>query len=104
MSHAEHVVAIAIMDRTYQIKCSPDEAAQLRESANYLNAEMRKMNQLSQSYNTERLAVVAALNITNELMLLKNQKNTHIDVMHEQIKSLQHRIQKFLETKEEIPA
>lgn len=104
MSNAEHVIAISIMDRTYQIKCPQEEAAQLQESAKYLNAEMRKVNQSSQSVNTERLAIVAALNIAHELMMLKNQKNTYIDSMHEQIKSLQYRIQKFLNAKEEVTA
>lgn len=102
MSNAEHVVAISIMDRTYQIKCPQHEAAQLQESAKYLNAEMQKIGQASQSGNAERLAVVAALNIAHELMMLKNQRNHYVDVMHEQIKSLQQRIQKFLGTKEEV--
>ena len=104
MSHAEQVIAISIMERTYQIKSPPEEAAQLQESAKYLNAEMRKISQSSQTINTERLAIVTALNIAHELMMHKNQKNTYVDVMHEQIKSLQYRIQKFLGTKEEVTA
>lgn len=102
MSGAEQVIAVSIMDRTYQIKCPPEEAAQLHESARYLSAEMRKINQSSQSTNTERLAIVAALNIAHELMTIRNQKNAYIDVVSEQIKSLQNRIQKFLGTREEV--
>lgn len=102
MTNAEQVIAITILDRTYQIKCPPEGAAQLQESARYLDAQMKKMNQSSQSNNAERLAIVAALNVIHELMAFKNQKNAYIDVMHEQIKSLQHRIQKFLGTKEEV--
>ncbi len=102
MTNSEHTIAITILDRTYQIKCPPEEAAQLQESARYLDSQMRKTNQSSQTYNTERLAIVAALNIAHELMILKNQKNAYIDVMHDQIKSLQVRIQKFLGVKEEV--
>lgn len=102
MSSADHMTAITILDRTYQIKCPPEEAAQLQESAKYLNAEMKKICQGNQPANVERLAIVAALNIAHELMVFKNQKNAYIDVMHDQIKSLQHRIQKFLGTKEEV--
>ena len=104
MSNAEHVIAISIMDRTYQIKCPQEEAAQLQESAKYLNAEMRKISQSSQSSNTERLAIVAALNIAHELMMFKNQKNAYIDVMHNQIKTLQDRIRQFLNAREEAIA
>ena len=101
MTHSEQVIAVTILDRTYQIKCPPEEAAQLQESAKYLDSQMRKMQQASQTHSTERLAVVAALNITQELMLFRNQKNNCIDVMHDQIKSLQGRIQQFLSVKDE---
>jgi len=102
MNNPEQVIAVTIMDRTYQIKCPPSGATELQESARYLDAEMRKINQASASNNTERLAIVAALNIAHELKTYKNQKNAYIDAMHEQIKTLQHRIQKFLGTKEEV--
>ncbi|PIZ04744.1 MAG: cell division protein ZapA [Gammaproteobacteria bacterium CG_4_10_14_0_8_um_filter_38_16] len=102
MSSIDHMTAVTILDRTYQIKCPPEEVAKLRESASYLNAEMKKNSQGAQIGSVERLAIVAALNITHELMAFKNQKNAYIDVMHEQIKSLQRRIQKFLETKDEV--
>lgn len=98
----DHMVSITILDRTYQIKCPPEEVAQLQESAKYLDSQMRKMNQTGQPIATERLAIVAALNISRELLVFQKQKNVYIDVMHEQIKSLQHRIQKFLGTKEEV--
>lgn len=102
MSNPDNTIAVSIMDRTYHIKCPQEEASQLYESAQYLNTEMKKISESSQSCNVERLAIVAALNITHELMSYKNQRNTYVDVMHEQIKSLQQRIQKFLSTKEEV--
>lgn len=101
MSNADHVATITILDRAFQIKCPPEEVAQLQESANYLNAEIRKIHQPGQPKNMERLVLVAALNIVHELMVFKNQKNAYLDVMHEQIKSLQNRIQKFLGVTEE---
>ncbi|MCX7121434.1 MAG: cell division protein ZapA [Gammaproteobacteria bacterium] len=102
MSNSDQLIAITIYGRTYQIKCPPEEAAQLRGSADYLDSQMKKMSQSSQSNNVERLAVVAALNVTRELMTFKNQNNNYMDMMHEQIKSLQHRIQKFIGSKEEM--
>ena len=104
MKQAEQVIAITIMDRPYQIKCPPEEAVQLQESARFLDQQMRKFHQSSQTNNTERLAIVAALNLAQELLAFKNQKNSYIDVMHDQIKSLQNRIQQFLNVKEEAMA
>ena len=104
MSDEGHMISVQVFDRTYQIKCPTDEAAQLHESAKYLDAEMRKINQRSQSKNTERLAIVAALNIAHELMYFRNQKNVDINTMHDHIKSLQQRIKHFLESKDEVSA
>ena len=101
ISHADNVVSLMIMDRNYLVKCPPEEAAQLRESAQYLDAQMRKLGQPVAAGNTERLAIIAALNITHELMMYKNQRNSHIDGMQEQIKSLQQRIQQFLGQRDE---
>jgi cell division protein ZapA len=101
MSSADHVATITILDRTFQIKCPAEEMAQLQESANYLNGEIRKIYQPGQPKNMERLVLVAALNIVNELSVFKNQKNAYLDVMHEQIKSLQNRVEKFLGVTEE---
>lgn|SRR3990167_4447041 len=101
MSSADQVVTITVLDKSFQIKCPPEEVAQLQESANYLNIEIRKIHQPGQPKNMERLVLVAALNIVHELMIFKNQKNAYLDVMHEQIKSLQNRVQKFLGVTEE---
>ncbi len=104
MNEQDQVIHIKILDRSYPIKCPADEAARLQESANYLDQQMRTLKQAGGGQNTERVAIVAALNICNELMLFKHQKNQSMDVMNDQIKSLQQRIQKFLNLKESITA
>lgn len=101
MTQLEHSVAVSIMGRTYHIKCRQEDAKLLEDSAKYLDAQMHKLQQASSSHSTERLAVVAALNITQELMAFRDQKSNYIDVMHDQIKSLQNRIQEFLIVKDE---
>lgn len=99
---ADNVVTVTISDKSFQIKCPPEEVSQLQDSVNYLNAEMRKLHQSSKPKNMERLLLVASLNIIHELMMFKNQKNAYLDVMHEQLKAMQDRIQKFLGVTEEV--
>jgi len=65
----------------------------LTMSAKYLDEQARKVREVCPAANTERVLVVAALNIVQELMTLKNEKN-HIN-------QLQERIARFLEKKEE---
>jgi len=104
MTDSDNIVSIKILDRAYQVKCPPDEIAQLQESANYLNDQVQKIRQGNTNTinSIERLAIVAALNVCRELMIYKKQNNTYIDVVHDQIKLLQSRIQKFIGKKEEV--
>ena len=104
MTDSENIVSIKILDKTYQVKCPQDEAAQLQESVNYLDEQMRKIRQAGSVNTTERVAIVTALNVCRELIIYKKQNNTYIDVVYDQIKSLQTRIQKFIGAKDEVIA
>jgi len=103
MSNAEeNILSITIMDRSYKIKCPPDQAQELQESAHYVNEQMKKIQRSTNINNTERVAIVTALNICHELMQLQKQKNNYIDVMNQRIQDLQRRIENFLATNEEV--
>lgn len=97
-----HVISVKILDRSYQIKCRPEQTQALQESAGYVDQQMRKFRQTSQTNNIERVAIVTALNVCHEFMQLRKQKNNYIDVMNQRIQDLQHRIENFLATTEEV--
>lgn len=98
----QNLISVKILDRSYKIKCSPEQAQALQEAASYVDAQMRKMRQAVSVNNIERIAVVTALNICHEFIQLRKQKNNHIDVMNQRIQDLQRRIENFLETNKEI--
>ncbi len=98
----QHLISVKILDRSYQIKCPPDQTQALQESASYIDQQMRKFRQNAQINNTERVAIITALNICHELMQLRKQKNNYIDVMNQRIQDLQHRIENFLAASEEV--
>ena len=70
-------VTVSIMDKDYQVSCGPDEVAALRQSAQYLDEKMREIKSSSNVFGLDRLAVMAALNIANDL-LSQTQKTTHV--------------------------
>ncbi len=88
----ENIVTIKILDRLYKIKCGAKDAHDLQESAQYVDEQMRKIRQSGPTSSTDRMAVVAALNIYNELLQLKKQKNQCIDLMNQRIVELHRRI------------
>ena len=61
-------VRVSILDKEYQVSCREDEVQALQKSANYLDEKMREMRENSNVVGLDRLAVMAALNLTNELL------------------------------------
>ena len=67
MSEAQ-TVTVSILDKDYQINCAPDEVVELRQSAQYLDDKMREIKSSSNVFGLDRIAVMAALNIANDLL------------------------------------
>jgi len=102
MTDIENIIAIKIMDRVYKIKCRPEEAHELEEAARYVDDQMRKARQNSNVNSTDRVAVITALNISHEMMILKKQKNNYISGMENRLQNLQNKIQNYLAAEEEV--
>lgn len=98
----ENLVTIKILDRLYKIKCTARDAIDLQEAAHYVDEQMRKIRQAGHITSIDRMAVVAALNVCNELQQLKRQKNQCIDAMNQRIIDLQRRIEEKLAEKDSV--
>ncbi len=63
-----NTVSVTILDKTYQVACPPDQQADLTSAANYLDSQMRAIRDSGKVIGLERIAVMAALNISHELL------------------------------------
>lgn len=72
-------VNISIMGKDYLVACSEDEKSDLLRSAEYLNRKMCEIRDSGKIIGTDRIAVMAALNIAHELL---NQENDGDDSQH----------------------
>ncbi len=77
-------VRVSILDKEYQVSCKPDEVSALQKSASYLDEKMRAMRENSNVVGLDRLAVMAALNLTNEL-LAQSEKADALDSQQTEI-------------------
>ncbi|HZJ82099.1 MAG TPA: cell division protein ZapA [Guyparkeria sp.] len=68
MSQPNHPVTVRVMEKDYRIVCPPAEQGMLLRTAEYLNDEMVKIRRTSKVLSTERIAVLAALNIARQLL------------------------------------
>ncbi len=64
-------VSIRILEKEYHVSCPPEERAALLESAEFLNRKMREIRDSGKVVGLDRIAVMAALNIANDLLLAR---------------------------------
>ena len=64
-------VNIKILEKEYQISCPASERAALLDSAEMLNRKMREIRDTGKVIGLDRIAVMAALNMANELLRLR---------------------------------
>ncbi len=61
-------VSIRILEKEYHVACPAEERRALLDSAEFLNRKMREIRDSGKVVGLDRIAVMAALNITNELL------------------------------------
>ena len=86
------VVTIQLLDRSFQLKCSPDTAAKLQEAGAYLASKMEQLNKAGSTLGYERTAIMAAMDICFELINLRADVMAHDSEINERIKNLQEKI------------
>jgi|TARA_B100002003_G_C13743881_1_gene370868 cell division protein ZapA len=65
---AKEEVKVTILDRQFTISCRKGERESLLEAATFLDGQIRAVQEQTKLVGVERCAIVAALNISNELL------------------------------------
>jgi cell division protein ZapA len=68
MSEQFSQVSVRILDKEYQFSCPASERTDLLDSAEALNAKMREIRDSGRVVGLDRIAVMAALNMANDLL------------------------------------
>lgn len=88
-------VTVRILDKDYHIACPASERSNLERVADYLDKKMRNIRRSGKVIGTERIAVMAALNITYELHH-KQDNSAPAGESSEQVTQLLMRVQQSL--------
>ncbi len=86
-------VTVRILDKEYMVACQDDEKDALIASAEYLNTKMREIRDSGKVIGTDRIAVMAALNLAHELLQQQNRKHDYHRSISARIRSLQDKIE-----------
>ena len=93
-------ITVSIFDKDYQVSCPADEVQALRDSAIYLDQKMREIKKSGSVLGLDRLAVMAALNITNDFLSVdREHQNSQLSLVdnHEVLKHSEQRVDALIE-------
>lgn len=85
-------VNVQILDKEYMISCPVEEKDALLQSAKVLNERMREVRDGGKVLGTERIAVMAALNIVHELLRHQNHHQAAVDAIQKDVSRLEQKI------------
>lgn len=94
-------VNISIMGRDFAVACLDEEQESLLSAARYLDKSMKDIQKTGKIIGAERCAIMAALNITNDLLKLQNSTSDQSRV-ESKLNSLQDRIDEVLREAENL--
>ena len=69
-------ISVNILGRTYEVEPVPGEELFIYSLANYVEQKLNEIQRDTGIVDTQKLAVLAALNIADELLRLKNSKES----------------------------
>ena len=91
----QHTVSIDILDKSYQVACEPEQEQELQQAARDLDDQMRASRSTGKVIGLERVAIMAALNLSHQVLLLQSGVQLD-DSQEEQIKGMTSRIDEAL--------
>jgi cell division protein ZapA len=89
-------ITVTLLGRDYQVACPPEEEEAFRRSVRHLDQQMELMRSRSTSLSYEKIAVLAALTATHDLLKLTSETNNTEIASVRELKQLEKKIDNAL--------
>ena len=96
MSDPNTQVSVRILDKEYQVACPASERTDLLDSAEVLNERMREIQDSGRIVGLDRIAVMAALNMANDLLHAQARDKALEGDVSERLKLISDRVESVL--------
>ena len=96
MSEPYAQVSVRILDKEYQVACPSSERTDLLDSAEMLDAKMKEIRDSGRVVGLDRIAVMAALNMANDLLHAKARDQMIEGDMSNRLKLISERVESVL--------
>ena len=87
---------VKILNKSYEIKCPEHEEANLLLATQKLNRHLRLNKKKAKQLDSYQILLLAALDISHELILYKNQQAQQNKQVNQSIASLENKIDKLV--------
>lgn len=94
MSEAKVTVNIRVLDNEFHVSCAEGEVDDLKASAQDLDRRMREIRDAGGTVGLERIAVLAALNLSHDNLRLSRQRQEDERLAGRRVRALAERIEK----------
>ena len=102
MSDVYAHISVRILDKEYQVACPASEHTDLLDSAELLNSRMREIRDTGKSVGLDRIAVMAALNIANDLLKIQAKDRAIEGNVGNRLKLLAERVETVLGANQQL--
>ena len=102
MSDRNVRVSVRILEKEYQVACLPEERSELLDSAEILNNKMREIRDGGNIVGLDRIAVIAALNLSHELLKLRNRGDAAQGDVGRKVRQMRERVETVLTKSQQL--
>jgi len=95
-------VSVRILEKEYQVACLPEERSELLDSAEFLNNKMKEIRDGGNIVGLDRIAVVAALNLSHELLKLRNRGDAAQGDVGRKVRQMRERVETALSKSQQL--
>ena len=91
---------ITIMGRDFHITCPDGEQEEIELAVTYLSEKIQEIRAEGKVIDSDRIAIIAALRIAHELLMLRNGAGFDIDEFKRRIISIKKKVDEVIAKKE----
>ena len=102
MSSKINTLDVTILDRELRVACPEGEREELLDAVAYLNRKMVEIRDTGKIINAERIAIMAALNISHELLSMKLGRGVDLGDFTRRMNSMQTAIDQALAEQDKL--
>ena len=98
MPNEAYYLDITLLGKEYRVACPPEEQPALLAAVAYVDEKMHDIAEKTKSNISERIAVMAALNIAHELIQLRQYRDTNDGTLAQHLQMLRAKLDGVLAT------